>query len=541
MIDYESIFVEEYYLKIVEYEDLFSAMFGHKNTSLIYLLSMLDIPDSLLKCVCKLKKDELYNKIKEKYCTYKEEENIEKLISYALKIAKEDRTDLITDEHMLYAIINHKNYNAYDILESIGINTTDLLSTLKEYFNDEDDYLVNITSKVRENEVDKFIGMKDIITKIILILYKRKKSNLILIGPAGVGKSSIVYEVARELINQNRNEEIVRLDLGLLIAGTRYRGDLEERIEKVINQVKKKKWILFIDEIHMLLGDQSKEDTFNIANLLKPILSSGEIKCIGATTQEEYTKFIENDRAFQRRFENVYITEPTEEETYDILRQIKDTFETYYNIKYSKNILKDIVHYSKLLKDRHNPDKSIDILDETGSLVAFHKRKIVTKKDIQKVVLGRVKSLKNEINELSFYKEKYLNGDCDKRIASVCLVDKNCNKYEKIKNIANMFEIDKRDIIYFDTSEEEEKYYINMLKSIKHAKASVLVLENYDKANNINIRRINRILRSGYDLLDELIKVSFQNTIFIMLNENINFQIGYESKAKILNNCDVYI
>ena len=214
-----------------------------------------------------------------------------------------------------------------------------------------------------------------LVKRIIQILSRRSKNNPVLVGEPGVGKTAIVEGLALRIVEGSvpqglLNKKILVLDLGSLIAGTKYRGDFEERIQKIIKEITEKKdIIIFIDEIHNLRGAGRSEGTMDAGNMLKPALSRGEIQIIGATTQEEYVKYFEKDSALERRFQKISVEEPTDEETIDILKGVIQKYEEYHNVKYAEGVVEQIVKFSKrYITERFLPDKAFDLLDEAGAM-----------------------------------------------------------------------------------------------------------------------------------------------------------------------------
>ena len=236
-------------------------------------------------------------------------------------------------------------------------------------------FCVDLTEEARRGKIDSLIGRTEEIDRTIQILCRRTKNNPLYVGDAGVGKTAIANGLALK-IAQNKvpdainNFSIYSLDMGLLLAGTKFRGDFEDRLRKITDELMKKKHaILFIDEIHMIMGaGTSGNSTMDAANLLKPVLSSGKIRCIGSTTHEEYAKNFEKDRALARRFQKIDIKEPSPEDTLSILKGLRERYESYHGVTYSDTALKAAVDLSvQYLPDRRLPDKAIDIIDEAGS------------------------------------------------------------------------------------------------------------------------------------------------------------------------------
>ena len=233
----------------------------------------------------------------------------------------------------------------------------------------------DLTEQGKNGELDPVIGREKEIERIIQILSRRSKNNPVLVGEPGVGKTAIVEGLALRIVEGSvpqglLNKKILVLDLGSLIAGTKYRGDFEERIQKIIKEITEKKdIIIFIDEIHNLRGAGRSEGTMDAGNMLKPALSRGQIQIIGATTQEEYVKYFEKDSALERRFQKISVEEPTDEETIDILKGVIQKYEEYHNVKYAEGVVEQIVKFSKrYITERFLPDKAFDLLDEAGAM-----------------------------------------------------------------------------------------------------------------------------------------------------------------------------
>ncbi len=238
-------------------------------------------------------------------------------------------------------------------------------------------FAININDKARENKLDLVIGRENEISSIIRILSRKSKNNPILIGQPGVGKTAIVEGLALRIINNDvpsvlKNKEIYSLDLGSLVAGAKFQGEFEERLKAVMQEVSdnQDKIILFIDEIHMIIGAGKTSGSMDAANLLKPMLARGELNCIGATTLSEYRENIEKDPAFERRFQKILVEEPSQKEALTILRGIKNGFETYHQVQITDDALISAVEASsRYISDRFLPDKAIDLIDEASANV----------------------------------------------------------------------------------------------------------------------------------------------------------------------------
>src|SRR5574344_461589 len=246
---------------------------------------------------------------------------------------------------------------------------------MEDYSQDEnvlDKFGRNINEAVKAGKIDPVIGRDEEIRKVVQILARKTKNNVILLGEPGVGKTAIVEGLAERIVrddvpNTLKDKEIYELDMGALVAGAKYRGEFEERLKAVLNKIKASegKIILFIDEIHLIVGAGRSDGALDASNMLKPLLARGEIDCIGAPTINEYRDYIENDRALERRFQTVLVTEPTVEDTITILRGLKERFESYHGVKSTDGALVAAATLSnRYITNRFLPDKAIDLVDE---------------------------------------------------------------------------------------------------------------------------------------------------------------------------------
>lgn len=237
-----------------------------------------------------------------------------------------------------------------------------------------DEYGRDLTALAKKNKLDKVVGREIEIERVIQILSRRTKNNPVLIGEPGVGKTAIVEGLAQRIVNDNvpsilSNKRVITLDLALLVAGTKYRGEFEERLKRVMREIAEvANIIIFIDELHTIIGAGAAEGAIDASNMLKPALSRGELRCIGATTLNEYKKHIEKDAALERRFQSIIVDEPSVEETITILNGIKYLYESHHNVLYSDKAIESAAYLSyRYINDRHLPDKAIDLIDEAGS------------------------------------------------------------------------------------------------------------------------------------------------------------------------------
>jgi ATP-dependent Clp protease ATP-binding subunit ClpA len=276
-------------------------------------------------------------------------------------------------------------------------------------------FAVELTEKASKGELDPLIGREDILDRTLQVLCRRLKNNPIHVGDPGVGKTAITEGIAQLIVSGKvpgllKDYKIYSLDMGGLLAGTKYRGDFEERVKKILNEiVKQKKAIVFIDEIHTVIGAGSiSGGAMDASNIMKPFLDRGTIRVIGTTTYEEYKKVFEKDRALSRRFQKIEIPETSAEDTYDILLGLKDRYESYHNVTYTTPALRAAVELSsKYIQDRHLPDKAIDVIDEAGSYARLHSKAtdeklVITDKEIEKIVssIGKVPEESVSVNEI---------------------------------------------------------------------------------------------------------------------------------------------
>lgn len=301
---------------------------------------------------------------------------LKRILEIAMRDAEENNNGLVTEEHLFLAMLEEGEGIAIRIMMSMDIDLDELYDRVK---------VVGTKNKQRENleiykignilndtinEEEEVVGREKEIEMMIETLLRKKKNNPLLVGKAGVGKTALVEELVRRIKDGNvpeelLNTEIVMLEMGSLVAGTKYRGEFEERLTKLIREViENKNIIIFIDEIHSMVNAGGAEGAINASDILKPYLARGELKCIGATTTEEYYKFIGKDKALERRFELIKLEEPSKQETIEILNKIKSEYEKHHHVKITKENIEDIIYYAdEYIYGKNNPDKSLELLD----------------------------------------------------------------------------------------------------------------------------------------------------------------------------------
>ena len=310
------------------------------------------------------------------------------IIETAYKISVNLKQNAVGTEHILISIIDNEYNMAVQILKKLNVNLQKLeekANMVCSYTRNEavsqvkntpmlDKYSRDLTRLASEGKLDKLVGREKEIDRTVQILSRRTKNNPCLIGEPGVGKTAVVEGIAREIIEKKiarefRSKRIVSVDLSAMVAGTKYRGEFEERLKKVLDEVVQAgNVILFIDEVHTIIGAGAAEGSIDAANILKPMLARGEIQLIGATTIEEYRKHIEKDTALERRFQPVMVEQPDEEEAFSILLGLKESYENHHNVNISDESIRAAVRLSsRYIQDRFLPDKAIDLLDEAAS------------------------------------------------------------------------------------------------------------------------------------------------------------------------------
>ena len=413
---------------------------------------------------------------------------LKKVINSAILDSKDNNDGLVTTEHLFSSLLEEGEGVAIRIFLSMGIDinamyeefATSLIKKAKPKKNRKlliEELGINLNEKVMSNLTDPVIDREKEIERILEILCRRTKNNPILIGNAGVGKTAIVEELAKRIVTNEvpdylKNKKIISLDMATTVAGTKYRGEFEERMRKILNEIETNDdIILFIDEIHTLVGAGGAEGAIDASNILKPALARGHLRCIGATTVEEYKKFIEKDKALERRFQKVNIEEPSYEKTLEILTKLKPIYEKFHNVILQPELLDEIVKLSaKYIYDRSEPDKSIDIMDEACSKVSIKETKIdreITSLELEIDKLAKLKNsyiIENNIDKAYTYRKKEIV--LQEKLDNLLLNSIRRNKIVSIEDVANVIHT-KTQIPVYEILKDDVKVVKNIEKQLR--------------------------------------------------------------------------
>src|SRR5438445_4782960 len=376
-----------------------------------------------------------------------------KVIEYSIEEARNLNHNYVGTEHLLLGLLREQEGVAAQVLMNLGLKLEDVREEVLNLLGHNmdsgessggggggggggertankgksktpalDSFGRDLTELARQGKLDPVIGRQNEIERVIQVLSRRTKNNPVLLGEAGVGKTAIVEGLAQLIIEGNvpellRDRRIVVLDLAMMVAGTKYRGQFEERIKAVMNEVRRaKNTILFIDELHTLVGAGGAEGAIDASNVLKPALARGEIQCIGATTMDEYRKYIEKDAALARRFQEIIVNPPSKEETVEILRWLRDRYDAHHRVMIQDEALGAAVELSdRYISGRYLPDKAIDVIDEAGARIRL---KAMTRPPDLKELDAQIEQLNQEkesaVAEQDFEKAAHLRDQADK-------------------------------------------------------------------------------------------------------------------------------
>jgi len=484
------------------------------------------------------------------------------------------RKNVADEIDFFIALLEDETSYTHQLLREFGIQRVEIVEYITESEaetkeNKKESSLKEFTTELTSiaKKFDDVIGREKEIERVMQVLVRRKKNNPILVGEPGVGKTAIVEGLAKKIaLNEVpkalKNKKIYSLDLGALIAGTKYRGEFEKRMKLILDELKKEKEpILFIDEIHMIVGaGAAGNGSMDVANLLKPALARGEIRCIGATTYEEYKNHFEKDRALNRRFQKIDIKEPSIEDTVKILKGLKSKYEEFHGVRYSEEAIKSAaVLAKKYLREKFLPDSAIDLIDEAGAKFKLKGKKLITKSDIEGIVaklanIPKENASNNEIEKLRHLEDnlkarvfgqdeaiKELVKVIKRKKAGLTREDKpigsflfvgptGVGKTEIAKQLANILGIN---FLRFDMSEYQEKHSVAKLigsppgyvgyekggfltEAIRKNPHTVLLLDEIEKAHPDIVQILLQVMDSATLTDNDGRKADFRNVVLIM-------------------------
>ena len=572
--------------------------FGHCNVGSEHLLlSFLKLKDNKLSKEL-LKYDVVFEKVKEDlidifplneelpfYMEYTS--NLKEILSHAETLSKNLGEDKVSEGVLMYALVEKDETITKEILTKYKVDINKLLESLKikkVSLLDGVNELTNLNSKAKENPIKVYKREKEL--KLIEnTLLKKQKANVLLVGEAGVGKSALVeylaYKIVKGEVSESLKDKVIyELDMSVTVAGTKYRGEFEEKLNKILKKVKEDhNAILFIDEIHNIVGAGGAEGAIDASNILKPYLARKEVSCIGATTYEEYSKIIEKEKAINRRFMTIFLDEITPRDTIDVLVNLKGDYESYHGVKIGEEICSFIVNsLDKFVKEYRFPDKAIDVIDYASVIAKNSEEKEVN--------FSHVKDAINELYKVDleakniFYLNKKLKEKIigqDKVIDSLCenlainelkkgngprgvylfLGDSGVGKTELAKELGNIYfkegnyiKIDMEG--YGDSSSVSKLIGANpgyvgfdsgsyLLDKIKTNPSSVVILDEIEKASKEVINVFLNVFDEGYLIDSRKRKIDFSNSIIVMtsnlgfnkIENNLGFNKNEANKEEI--------
>lgn len=530
-------------------------------------------------------------------------------------IAKKRKRDYVDVDDLFLAIVNAnaKDLNGEGCLNEFFDHDASMIKSVTEILNEPElspltmggeessnfnwkEYAENLIEKAKT--FDKpFVGREDLIEATIRVLARKEKCNPVHVGEPGVGKTAITYGLAKRILDGKVPDKLKKatlysIDLSGMLAGCMYRGMFEERLKIVLKEISKDEMpIMFIDEIHMIVGaGATGNDSMDASNILKPYLTEGKIRIIGATTYEEYKKYIEKDKALARRFQRIVVNEPSIEDTIKIIKGLKEAYEEFHEVVYTDEAIETAVKLSdKYIKDRFLPDKAIDLIDEAGAEHTLHpgKSKKITKSmiekliqknykvvrveaekndistlrtmdtELKKVVFGQAEAIKEIVNAIKLSKTGL--GDTEKPIGSFLFVGPSgVGKTELAKQLANLLNID---FIRFDMSEYQDKTTVNKLigasagyvgyedsglltESVRKSPHSVILFDEIEKAHQDVYKTFLQVMDYGMLTDNQGRKADFRNAIIIFTsnagaNEATKAKLGFGNSGVEMNNAGI--
>lgn len=529
------------------------------------ILAMYDAKDSLCHFILdeyEVKREEIEEVTNELYIIRKNTALTNKVLDTILHQAKLlAGQKAVEEEHIFMAILMNPTCIAAHVLVNLGLEIDDLIIDVNEIYEfnetEELDFTKNITSMAKKNELTPFIGRKDLLDRLNLIIHRKTKSNPLLIGNAGVGKTALVEGYASQLVAQNSNMEIISLNLTSMLAGTKYRGDFEQRFDEFSKKViSKKNVILFIDEIHTIMGAGTTEGNLDIANMLKPYLARSEVKIIGATTLEEYHKTMEHDKALCRRFQPVYVLEPSLEETREIVHGVSDSYFQYHGVTIENEVLDFLIEESnRRIPLRNRPDKCLDILDDVLAFAKIH-QKVVGIEDVTNTISRFIGcTTPNHLYEFHYpHLQKYsflleANLLFSKTLLKIKYIGNKSGLPDVIDDCIHVFRASPEMVLELDFQEFSDSHMTSSLigappgyvgyeeegiltKHLMKYQIPLVVIHNFESASAKARNIVRHLMEKGeiYDAMGTLIKCS--NAIFIIQMKPETGGLGFGDKEK---------
>ena len=492
------------------------------------------------------------------------------LLNDSESIKNEFNDEFLSIEHIVLALFKNRDINVRNFISNFNLNEINIKKHIKDLRgekkvnnkNPEETYQVlekygrELTEEVKNGKLDPIIGRDEEIRRVIQILSRKTKNNPVLIGEPGVGKTAIAEGLAWRIYKQDvpfslKDKKVYSLDLGALVAGAKYRGEFEERLKNVLNEIASSNdYILFIDEIHLLVGAGKSEGSMDAANLLKPMLARGELHCVGATTLDEYRKYIETDAALERRMQKVLVSEPTIEETILILRGLKERFEIHHGVKITDNAIVSAANLSnRYITDRFLPDKAIDLIDEACASVRMQidslpapidevNRRLM-QLDIEK------EALKNETDERTLKRKENINKEYDDLIIKKNELTKKWNeeknKIQESKNLLLDLDKAKQDLetaISNSNYEQAAKLQYSIIPELqKKIESSKDITKHESMLDEIvDEDEINEVIAKWTNIPVSKLKTS-ERAKLLSLNKNIKERvIGQDEAVDLVSN-----
>ena len=497
------------------------------------------------------------------------------VLEMAKAIAKENKSQIVLEEHLLFSLLVVKDTIFESLIKKLNLNSLLLIEDLKEYFyistTDEiNNYSTNLTTLAKEGKLNKLIGREHYLHRMKIVLERKNKNNILLVGSAGVGKTALVEGLCYELLKDGSKFEVVSVSVASLVANTKYRGDFEARINKVLNDViSSSNKILFIDEIHTIVGAGSSDNSMDIANILKPYLVRDNFRCIGATTIEEYEKHIAKDKALARRFQPIFVNELNVAETKNVLNGIVSGYVEFHKTYLDKNYIDYIIKLSnEKITNRKFPDKAIDLMDEAMCLAKFEKSKSVKIHHIEEAIKNICGIEVGDINYSYIYNElesyildNYLGVSKNKRLLSINFEGDDDNLELLKEELKRGFGIGEEAILDIDLAHFNEQNSLSSLlgtppgyvgyddggilsEHFSKYLSQIIIMRDLDKASNDIIGFVKAMIKHGFFYDKKGREFYTKNTIFIFvgkqnLKKDIGFVVDGEPKLKPFMECDI--